>query len=156
MSHLTAAICEDAHCLSAGLRPGVLPDKFCSRCGKRVFTHCQACRVAIRGVDSGQRGIGYQVPKFCPQCGAPYPWTIQAAERAKEAIGRHAIEHNVSAADVNALRTLADDLVQGRASEEQLANGHTILQRFGPAGAVLWDQLKDIAARTMAALIKPY
>jgi hypothetical protein len=45
-------------------------------------------------------------------------------------------------------------LSSGTASDEQSARTKTLLSKLGPAGAVIWDQIKDFGARVVADMLK--
>lgn len=156
MSHYTAAVCEKGHCLTAMLRPGVLPDKFCKKCGKRVLTKCPSCDAKIRGAPFGAISApGYSAPKYCPQCGAPFPWTLGQLELTKLSIDQHAEESGVSRDDAAALKSFVESASRGESTQEQVEHAKGLIKKFGPAGSVIWDQVKDLAARTVAAMLKP-
>ena len=157
VSYRTAAVCEDGHCLGAMFRADSRPDKFCKHCGKRVFTRCPHCNAQIRGAPySAVSAPGYHPPNYCPECGQPFPWTSHELERAKKAIDQHAAEHGIPEDEAATLKSFADDIVSGAASEVQISGARALLKKFGPAGAVIWNGLTDIAAKTMAAMMKPY
>ncbi len=89
------------------------------------------------------------------ECGKPYPWTSHAIERVKWEIERHATERNVSATDVATLKETADALASGTATEDQVDKARSLLDRFGPAGAVIWSGLTDITAKVLVGLMRP-
>ena len=157
LSYFTAAVCERGHILSARLAPGQRADTFCPRCGAKVHTKCPKCNVHLRGAPRGTAsgGVRSENLRFCPECGTPQPWTMNDLERAKAAIDQHAAEQGFSAAETAALKSFADDVVTGTANEAQVSGARALLKKFGPAGTVLWSALTDLAAKTMAAMMKP-
>jgi hypothetical protein len=57
---------------------------FCQRCGETTIQACPQCHVEIRGryrVEITTRP--YVPPRFCHNCGKPYPWTARTLEAAK-------------------------------------------------------------------------
>lgn len=99
-----SAICEKGHLLSASVSdsPEYNSVKFCPRCGSAKITSCRSCQAPILGqrfyektstfinriagslTDTGRVSTQvikepvseeYNVPSFCHNCGAPYPWT---------------------------------------------------------------------------------
>jgi hypothetical protein len=86
-----AQICLNGHVVTT--RAEVVPYKllrpFCSKCGKETFVKCPHCQKTIRGawppdeIDFAQ-GPVFEFPHFCPECGAPYPWTAGRIQAAKE------------------------------------------------------------------------
>lgn len=86
-----AQICLNGHVVTT--RAEVVPFKllrpFCSKCGKETFVKCPRCQETIKGawppdeIDFAQ-GPGFEFPHFCPECGAPYPWTAGKLQAARE------------------------------------------------------------------------
>jgi len=88
--YTTAQICLNGHTIttSAGTHPE-FDSKFCDECGAATIMECQQCRTKIRGYYhtpglSIPLGLGYVPPKFCHNCGKPYPWTDAKLAAAKE------------------------------------------------------------------------
>lgn len=52
--------------------------KYCEQCGEETITECQNCGAKIRGNYDVQgvvtAGGPKDVPKYCHECGEPYPW----------------------------------------------------------------------------------
>ena len=79
-----ATICKNGHAISIR---GRTSEKYCSKCGAENISRCQNCNAIIHGWDDRWlAGKKYQVPKYCYNCGNPYPWTEQAIEATKELI----------------------------------------------------------------------
>ena len=60
---------------------------FCSVCGAETSQECPECSTPIRGYLHRRSvivGGEYERPKYCHNCGKPYPWTILAIESAIE------------------------------------------------------------------------
>jgi hypothetical protein len=57
--------------------------------------------------------------------------------------------------EVETLKRFADDAVNGSASESQISGAWAVLDKLGPAGLAIWSEVKDIAARTVAAMMRP-
>ena len=81
MSYETALICRNGHVITTGSESS--PEKYakyCDRCGEATISECPNCHTKIRGYHRTE-GIalivvgGYEIPKFCHECGKPYPWT---------------------------------------------------------------------------------
>ncbi len=57
----------------------------CTECGAKTITTCLSCNAEIRGsFDLSFYNYGQKdVPKYCHECGAPYPWTSKRLEAIK-------------------------------------------------------------------------
>lgn len=95
--HDTAQICLNGHIVNteSDSRPE-FNERFCSRCGASVITACPNCGTSIIGTyrhpdvfhtDRFPELVSVPItksPRFCSNCGKPYPWTESAVEAAKE------------------------------------------------------------------------
>jgi hypothetical protein len=90
-----AQICRTGHVISdcAGSHPED-KKKFCPTCGQPTVMACESCSTPIEGrdLDSIVIGFPFYAPKFCQECGAPFPWT-KAREEAARDEARRAREH---------------------------------------------------------------
>jgi len=84
-AHFQAAlICAMGHVIHD--RPSdamLLSQAYCLQCGAQGIYRCQHCQALIRGFNpliDGVAGRMQQAPKYCPQCGEPYPWMQDGAE----------------------------------------------------------------------------
>jgi hypothetical protein len=60
---------------------------FCEDCGAPTVDQCQKCAWPIAGVgpDAWTAGTGpYRPPRYCGECGSPFPWTETALAAARE------------------------------------------------------------------------
>lgn len=91
--HDIAQICINGHVVNDSF--GRYPEfnkNYCDKCGEPTITKCPKCNSEIQGHFYAEGVISAYVmeepPKFCHNCGKPYPWTelkIKAAEElAKE------------------------------------------------------------------------
>lgn len=81
----TAQICLNGHVTTDSFESSPeFRKKFCQHCGERTITTCQFCNSKIPGkynVDGIiMGGFSYNPPKFCGECGKPFPWTQSAME----------------------------------------------------------------------------
>lgn len=61
--------------------------KFCKQCGQPTIRDCPKCHRSIRGKYTGfYSAQPWEVPSYCHECGAAYPWTERKAEALAEAI----------------------------------------------------------------------
>lgn len=84
-----AQICENGHAISIG-KDNITDDKFCSGCGTKVLSTCPKCNAPIKAMVKSLTPTYFaeiEVPMYCGNCGAPYPWTersIAADEEIKK------------------------------------------------------------------------
>ena len=84
MNFYTAQICLNGHARSS-LSKNV--EKFCSECGAETIQQCPNCKNLIRGkedIPGVADFTSYHVPKYCYNCGRPYPWTQSKLDAMKE------------------------------------------------------------------------
>lgn len=58
--------------------------KYCTACGGEVISQCPECQAKIRGsyIITGLGGKHERLdeaPRFCHNCGKPYPWNVTAS-----------------------------------------------------------------------------
>lgn len=155
MNYYGAAICEEGHVISMVVGPGEKVDNFCEKCMTPVHTKCLNCGEPLRGcAKNGAFVTGKRsAPNGCRECGKPYPWTLRLADRAKRSIDLHGEEQNVSPEDVEAVKSFADDLARGLASEAEITGMVTKVKKFGKAGPIIWNEMKDIGTSFAAKLM---
>lgn len=157
MTYLGLAICDNGHMQTAMLRPGMVPDKFCKRCGKPVLTKCPRCNARLRGAPyNAVSAPGFRAPDYCPECGNPLPWTISELNKAKQAIEQHAKEQNVSDADAEAATRLIENMASRSTTGDEEKKARTIAEKFGSAGRFMYELFTDLAAKTIAETFKPW
>jgi len=81
----TAQICLNGHAINSAVRmTPEFSEKFCKNCGERTIQTCPECQTEIRGHYVGSLSTAaYIPPRFCHNCGKPYPWTSRKLEAAK-------------------------------------------------------------------------
>ena len=90
--NLKSAICEKGHLqLSTLYFSEVYPNSYCKECGSKIIDKCPHCNAEIQGGvayhRTGRESVVYRdlttktekypnntVPKYCHNCGKPYPW----------------------------------------------------------------------------------
>lgn len=81
-------ICLNGHVINASsYRLPQFNRKHCPECGEPTIAKCPNCGENIKGryIDSAQIWPSKPVaPKFCDNCGNPFPWTENALSAAKE------------------------------------------------------------------------
>ena len=88
-----AQICENGHIINDSVNKNPQNNaKYCKMCGAIVIERCEACNAPIKGQYYKQGKLGYenietiQLPKFCDECGEPYPWTKAEIEAMEELV----------------------------------------------------------------------
>src|SRR5688572_1652160 len=87
-----ALICENGDVVNwASVTSSEYNTDFCRKCGAKTIDACPSCNEPIRGEDLSSRdwlGSFIRAPKFCHNCGKPYPWQ----EKAKQIVLEYADE----------------------------------------------------------------
>jgi hypothetical protein len=80
--------CLNGHAVTGSLtRSPEFAAKHCKDCGEPTISACPKCNKPIRGQYKNFYGSrGWQVPSYCHECGAAYPWTERKAAALAEAI----------------------------------------------------------------------
>jgi hypothetical protein len=102
-----AVVCESGHLVTSNAESEKGPvTPYCMTCGKKIIDKCQHCGQDIPGEEFAEtngleitydgmgttsgplhESLGFRgVPKYCPSCGKPYPWTQSAIEAALDYI----------------------------------------------------------------------
>jgi len=87
-----AQFCLNGHLVnSASTIHPQLNQNFCHKCGAKTITTCQRCNNPIKGDDRnvakhvpGNNTL--EIPLFCMDCGAPFPWTESKLGAARELV----------------------------------------------------------------------
>lgn len=109
-----AQVCLNGHPTNASsTRMPQFNTRFCKDCGSETITACAKCEENIRGSYWGAgptySSFEYEPPRFCHNCGHPYPWTAKALDAVRD-LARQA--ENLSDAERQALADSLDDLVR--------------------------------------------
>lgn len=109
----TAQICLNGHCITESLETSQnLAAPRCDKCGVETISECPSCSSKIRGyyhVDSFVSfGGNYDPPKYCYQCGKPFPWTEQGVESAKQIIE---LDEQLSQSEKEDFKSALPDLI---------------------------------------------
>ena len=77
-----AQICLNGHLVNSDYYGDTdLNKKFCTECGAKTIIECKYCKTKI--VDESGYNDPNAVPKYCSNCGKPYPWTEIRSKVAK-------------------------------------------------------------------------
>jgi hypothetical protein len=131
-SYDVAQICLNGHVVNDSYnRYPECNQKYCDECGAETIIKCLKCQTPIRGdyhVDGVIASPSYNPPKFCHECGEPYPWTAKALNAAIE------------------LAELTDNLTPEE--QEQLKKTLDDLIKDGPQTVVATTRFKKIVSKT--------
>ena len=106
-----AQICLNGHVINAYAKTHPEHnEKYCSKCGKETIMRCPSCYKDIRGNYHIPEVYlpEYEIPKWCYECGKPYPWTLEKLQAAKELTNE--IE-NLTDDEKELLKTSLEDIV---------------------------------------------
>ena len=83
---------------------------YCTLCGAKTIIICQNCNKEILGYYHSKYAVPYDyvVPKYCHNCGKPYPWTESALQAAAELL---ALDDNLTLDEAQILVTALPDLL---------------------------------------------
>jgi len=147
-----ALVCANGHTINDAvkLRP-IHNKKFCTACGAAAIAKCTGCGAAIRGdyhVSGVIAGSSFQVPAYCHECGAAYPWTEARLRAASELIELSEADAGEQKALKEALPALAGDTPQAKVAA-------TRMRRFlTGAGKQVGDTMKQLLVDVVAESVK--
>jgi hypothetical protein len=81
----------------------------CRDCGSETINCCVECKKPIRGARTRAFAMNWRAPRFCENCGKPYPWTNTALEAAREVAEETS---NLTDAEKSELKNSLDDIVR--------------------------------------------
>lgn len=168
----TAQICLNGHVINDSFEREPEKNKeYCRDCGAKTITKCPNCEKEIEGAKyiipyalSGpyakelfpgnryEKVSNYEKPKYCTNCGTPYPWTekkIKAVHELTQELD------NLTSEEKEMLGKSIDDIIK-ETPETKLAV--TRIKKFLPkigkeAGNILKDLLVDIASESVKKML---
>jgi hypothetical protein len=143
-SNYGAAICENGDLVSFSVEVGSKIDKHCALCGALVHSQCPKCNQKIRGGSKVHTGGFQGVPRFCPGCGAPYPWTAAMRRLFDEELDLRRTLDQLTEDEKIQLTRLADDAQAGNLTSNRLELTLKMFDRLG----------KSEVARALIGLLK--
>jgi len=75
-----ARICLNGHVLTSHLSEHPDTGNYCKRCGAKAIDHCPMCDAPVKGEPFNHYSLKFDPPRFCDNCGAPYPWANKVDE----------------------------------------------------------------------------
>jgi hypothetical protein len=105
-----AQVCRNGHLVLGSIRRFPRFQKaFCEDCGAATIDKCQSCGRLLQGLSntSWMAGSGpYRPPRYCGDCGKPFPWTetgISAADEFADELDLSVAEKSTLKADIRDL-----------------------------------------------------
>jgi hypothetical protein len=153
MSYETALICLNGHVITIGLESSPeMYAKYCDRCGERTISECEHCRAKIRGYHrlEGLAVIGgYVLPKFCHNCGKPYPWTVKKMDAVYKLIDEN---KKLNSAEKEVLKKLIEELVKESPTKDlAIDESKRLIQKMGDETVKL---LKNLLIELLSEVVK--
>jgi hypothetical protein len=160
MGHYDVAqICRNGHLITQhAMSSPEFTKKFCSTCGEPTITNCEFCKTQIQGGYhiEGVISIGHKflIPKYCHNCGKPYPWTELHIKAAKEAID---LMDELEKSEREGLKSAVDDIVRDTPAAKPAA--YKIKGAMGKIGkeaqSMFRDLIVDIASQVAVKILIP-
>lgn len=148
--HCAAQICRKGHVLQCdGM--SFESDEHCTKCGSACIDRCQHCNEPIRGAVKFQSASSYVRPLFCHACGKPYPWMSERLMTARELLNK---DEKLKAEDRTELWGLLQDVMSNPTDELTPAKRKLLEINLGKATGYIKEAILDLAAKTMAEVIK--
>jgi hypothetical protein len=123
--------------------------KFCKDCGAKTIDACLHCSSKVRGhhhLEGVSDYSTYPAPRYCIECGEPYPWQVSAIDNLKEVLK----ESELSAQDLQELDKALPDILRDTPKTESASL--KMKRIFGKMGKPLYEVamkvVTDIASET--------
>ncbi|WP_288532003.1 DUF2321 domain-containing protein [uncultured Secundilactobacillus sp.] len=126
---------------------------FCQECGSKLINSCPHCHKIILG-DQDIDGVldltssKVPVPKYCKDCGEPYPWTQTSIESANEVINLS----DLNDSDKRSLQNAIPDLLTDTPKTKFATTKYKIFAQ--KAETVITDGLHDILVDVVSESVK--
>lgn len=123
--------------------------KFCELCGAETIDKCPECNTSIRGyrhIEGVFHTRQKPLPKYCIECGAPYPWQCSSIENLKEVLS----EGGLTPQDIQDVEIALPDIVRDTTKTEGASlKIKRILDKLGKdVYAIAIKVVTDIASET--------
>jgi hypothetical protein len=166
-----AAICEHGHIISSALAydASTGSDKFCEKCGARVYQKCPHCHTPVRGLllrldisslDSepeffGKYGPYYAVndpyvpPSYCYNCGKEFPWTAEIRKQVDAIVRRSS--KDITPEEQALISQAWPSILGDHVDLESASKVGKILKKLGPA---VRDIIVNVSADLLSAMAR--
>jgi hypothetical protein len=147
-----AQICLNGHLVLGSVQEfPQFRKSFCEDCGAATIEQCQTCSWPIAGIGPQAwmgGGSPYKPPRYCGECGNPFPWTETALKAAKEYaddLDQLTLEERAT------LKATFDDLTIDTARTPVAANRFKkFLTKVGPVAASVLQRIVEAVATEAA------
>ena len=161
-----ALICLSGHIRSHAIeiRPEDLED-YCSICGSKTIDSCLNCNTPIKGGELYKissyyssrpsysvKKSNYILPKYCHNCGKPYPWTEKALNDVKELIKK---EKKLSPEDKEILEKSIEELINETPNQNlTILRFKKLVSKAGPEFAeIIKSTLQNILSEVIIKML---
>ena len=143
-------ICLNGHQITDRASQDEIVNEYCQKCEAKVIDSCPTCKAMIEGyyyVSGVFDTYKCPVPKYCKNCGNPYPWTKTALESLDEIVELS----QLSEEDKDQLKSSTPDLISDNPKSKVAALkwktiGKSLL-------GMAHDILVDVASESIVKLI---
>lgn len=149
------SVCLNGHQVGSSLTWGTDANGFCEKCGAKVISKCPNCDYPIAGYyDASGNGIIFlstgpvPIPKYCKNCGKPYPWTESAIKSAQDLISYS----ELSSDEVKDFQESIPDLLSDTPKTKLASTKFKIYA--AKAGTVVAQGLRDILVDIASEAVK--
>ena len=156
--YFTMLVCENGHVITDHLERSRNDARFCDECGAPTIRVCPSCGAKIRGeqINSGAIFIAMTLPapKYCQECGSPFPWTRAKLDAVKELAE---LDGSLSCEDAEALVQSAEEtMTENPRTRVGALRMKKILKKAGvETTSAVRDLLVDVMAETAKRAIWP-
>lgn len=154
--HDIAQICLNGHMINDSVKKYPEYNKnYCPDCGEKGISNCQKCNASIQGALHASGVMDFskkEVPKFCMECGKPFPWTEERIKAAIELINE---DDELSKEDMSKFEdNIADIVSDGPRTQLAATRLNKIIKNAtSTVGSGVRDILVDIASETAKKLL---
>lgn len=154
MRQLFQEICLNGHQIQIDKRNSESTGLYCMECGQKTITECVNCETPIEGIEEipdyeYMNPSDCYLPRFCRNCGDPYPWTQKILNNAAELI---ALDTELSPDEKEVIKsTFPDLLIESNTTPLAEAKFKTI---FPKVGKIVKDSLYNLLIDVLSESVK--
>lgn len=151
-----ALVCENGHRISGHAQELVPLPKYCEECGAATMHKCKSCDAPVLGDWPNATVLGVvSPPAHCTNCGKPYPWRLEALQRAERTARMQAEIHDLDSDTREELNRFTLSVAQNKVTEADVSTfGRWFKKKAGlEAAKAIGGALKDIATDVIATAI---
>jgi len=149
--HDVAQVCRAGHLITKfAVSHPEDRSNFCPECSAATMMACESCSFRLEGADLDivMLGFTYVPPKFCPNCGQPFPWTKAREDAANELIDL--LDHLSAQERQDMKRDLGDLITEGPRTKVATLRMKLLLAKGGgEARSLLVDVISQSVSETI-------